>query len=238
MSEGRSRLATASFWLGVVAAALIFGGPLLVQLGVLEPVTGFRLFLFGGLPLGLATFVLALIAVVRGTPAGAPRLRSRIALGIGVVSLVLVGLGLPGARVPQINDITTSPDDPPAFRPGGARAAEGGDLAYPPEFAAQQREGYPDLAPIRLDLPPAEAYARAQEAVEALGWEVTLAEPSQGHLEAKQVSPLFRFVDDLAIRVRPAEGGSVVDVRSKSRVGKSDLGANAARIRALEDALR
>jgi uncharacterized protein (DUF1499 family) len=110
-------------------------------------------------------------------------------------------------------------------------------MAYPAEFAAQQRAAYPDLATIRLAAPPAEAFAQAQRAAESLGWDVVAADPARGVLEAQQVSRLFRFVDDVVVRVRPADGGSLVDVRSKSRDGQGDLGVNAARIRAFAAAL-
>ncbi len=56
-------------------------------------------------------------------------------------------------------------------------------------------------------------------------------------IEATDTSRMFRFVDDIAVRIRPDGTGSRVDVRSKSREGKGDLGVNAARIRRLRDAL-
>ena len=87
-----------------------------------------------------------------------------------------------------------------------------------------------------------QALERARRAAESLGWQVAEVRPPQneggeGRLEAREVSGLFRFVDDVAVRVRPAEGGSRVDVRSKSRVGQGDVGANAKRIRAFKAAL-
>jgi uncharacterized protein (DUF1499 family) len=115
-------------------------------------------------------------------------------------------------------------------------------MAYPADFAAQQRAAYPDLAPISLKAPPGEALERARRAAESLGWEVAEVRPPQnedgeGRIEAHEVSGVFRFVDDVVVRVRPAPGGSRVDVRSKSRVGRGDMGANAGRIRAFRAAL-
>jgi uncharacterized protein (DUF1499 family) len=110
-------------------------------------------------------------------------------------------------------------------------------MSYPADFATQAREAYPDLAPIELTAAPAEALRHAERAAEALGWEVTAVRADVGELEAKEVSALFEFVDDVAIRVLPNGTGSRVDVRSKSRDGKSDLGANAARIRRFRDEL-
>jgi uncharacterized protein (DUF1499 family) len=139
-----------------------------------------------------------------------------------------------GAGRPRINDITTDPNDPPAFeyalRDPDTRDR---DYSYPAGFAEQQRAAYPDLAPIVLALPPDRAFDAALQAVQALDLEVTLSDQARGVIEARATSKLFRFVDDVAIRIRPKNGGSVVDIRSKSRVGQGDLGANANRIRAI-----
>lgn len=227
----------ASFVAGV-AAALAAAGPLLANLGVLRPLAGFATFALGGL-LGLAGLVLGAIGLraTRGGRAGRPRAWFAVAVGGGILATLLSG-ALSGRGVPRINDITTSPDDPPIFEAAaGEEPNRGRDMAYPADFAAQQRAGYPDLAPIRLDAPPAEAFERARGAAESLGWEVTAADPSRGVFEAQQVSRLFRFVDDVVVRVRPANGGSIVDVRSKSRDGQGDMGVNAARIRAFASAL-
>lgn len=228
--------------LAVLAAALAgsggtlaVAGPLLANLALVRPLTGFATFALGG---GLALLGLLLGALgLRATRGGRPgRRRAWFAVAVGgaVVAALLSG-ALAGRGLPRINDITTSPEDPPVFEAAaGAAANRDRDMAYPAEFAPLQREAYPDLAPIRLALPPAEAFERAHQTARALGWEVTLADPARGMIEAQSVSRLFRFVDDVAIRVRPADGGSRVDVRSKSRDGQGDLGVNAARIRAFE----
>ena len=95
----------------------------------------------------------------------------------------------------------------------------------------------PHLAPIEVAAAPGDALAQAQRAAESLGWKVTAVRAPAGEFEAQEVSGLFEFVDDVAVRVRPQGTGSVIDVRSKSRDGQSDLGANAARIRRFQDAL-
>jgi uncharacterized protein (DUF1499 family) len=221
---------------GVVAAvggALALAGPLLATLGLLAPLGGFGLFALGGL-LGLLGLLLGALGL-RATRGGRPgRGAAWFAVVVGgAAAAVLIAGALAGRGVPRINDITTDPDDPPVFEAAAAEERNRGrDMAYPAEFAAIQREAYGDLAPLRLDVAPSEAFERARHAAEALGWEVTLADPQRGVLEARSVSRVFRFVDDVAVRVRPAEGGSVVDVRSKSRDGRGDLGVNAERIRA------
>jgi uncharacterized protein (DUF1499 family) len=107
-----------------------------------------------------------------------------------------------------------------------------------PEVAAQQKQGYPDIVPALLRVLPDRALARAEAAARALGWEIVAAVPAEGRLEATATTRWFGFKDDIVVRVTPAPGGSQVDIRSVSRVGKSDLGANARRIRAFLAALR
>lgn len=131
---------------------------------------------------------------------------------------------LAAACAPRINDITTTPDDPPRFR---------GLPAYPPGNAAIQKKAYPDLAPLRRAQAPAAAFTAAAAAAKRMPrWEVVYEDAATLVLEAVATTGLLRFKDDIVIVVRPAEGGSAVHMRSKSRMGKSDLGANAKRIKA------
>jgi uncharacterized protein (DUF1499 family) len=134
------------------------------------------------------------------------------------------------ACAPMINDITTTPDDPPAFR---ARPP------YPPGNAAVQKEAYPGLAPIALAGEPARAYAAALAAAKRMPrWSVVYEDASARVLEAVATTGLMRYKDDVVIAVRPAPGGSAVHVRSKSRLGKGDFGANAKRIQAFAAELK
>jgi uncharacterized protein (DUF1499 family) len=231
--ERPSILATLAGWIGAAGGLALLLGPLLAHLGAIRPMQGFQTFLLGAL-LALVGLVLGALGL-RATRGGVPgRARAWLAVVVGVAALTAVLLGArPGFGLPRINDITTSPDDPPAFEQAAREEPNlGRDLGYPAPFAALQRAAYPDLAPIELDAPPQEALERARRAAESLGWEVTHTDPGRGVLEARHVSWLFRFVDDVVVRVRARAGGSVVDVRSKSRDGQGDLGANAARIRA------
>jgi len=138
-----------------------------------------------------------------------------------------------GAGVPPIHDITTDPDDPPAFLDlAPARAAAPNAVDYPGEaFARQQRAAYPDVAPLELADTPAAAFRRAQRAAAEMGWEIVTADPADGRIEAVATTRWFGFRDDVVVRVTPTADGSRIDVRSASRVGRGDLGANAARIR-------
>jgi len=96
----------------------------------------------------------------------------------------------------------------------------------------------PDARTVRLPAPPAEAYARAKTAVEAADLAVVTDAPEAGVLEATHQSFWFEFKDDVMVRVRPEGSGSRIDIRSVSRVGGSDLGANCARVTRLVRDLR
>ena len=174
-----------------------------------------------------------------------PRYRNRIwvpaaALAVGLIAAAPPLLLLWQARsVPPIHDITTDMTEPPAFvalapvrekEPNGSRY--GGDAV-----AAQQRAGYPDLKPLVSKSPPAEMHQRAIDAARSLGWDVAASEAASGRIEATDTTYWFGFKDDVVVRIRPEGGGSRIDVRSVSRVGQSDLGANAKRIRKFLDKL-
>ncbi|MEL7029004.1 MAG: DUF1499 domain-containing protein, partial [Pseudomonadota bacterium] len=101
------------------------------------------------------------------------------------------------------------------------------------EIAAQQREAYPDIAPVMAAETPDEAFARAQRAAEAMGWELSDVNRAEGRIEAVDTTFWWGFKDDIVIRVSEGQdGGSRIDIRSASRVGLSDIGKNADRIRA------
>jgi hypothetical protein len=204
--------------------------------------TGFVLFgwaLYGGLAAAvvcLAGLVLALLA-----RAGRTALLSLAALALLAAVAVVPVTHLRGAgRVPPIHDITTDLEDPPRFvavlprRQGAPNPAEHAG----PALAAQQRAGYPDLGSARFGAPPDRVFAQVVEVARGLGWEIVAAVPAEGRLEATDRTRWFGFRDDVVVRVRPDGAGSRVDVRSVSRVGRSDLGTNARRIRTFVEALR
>jgi uncharacterized protein (DUF1499 family) len=142
--------------------------------------------------------------------------------------------------VPPIHNISTDVDDPPEFDAVVAlRGANSNPLAYDRDkLAAPQQEAYPDVVPLELADAPADVFDRALEALKGLGLEVVNADHEAGRIEAVATTFWFGFKDDVVVRIRPLpSGGSRVDVRSVSRVGQSDLGANAARIAKILDAV-
>ena len=146
--------------------------------------------------------------------------------------------------VPAIHDAATNLDDLPQFtrlkvREDNLEKVPDMDRpelkALPPEarWKAIHRESYGDLKTVQLAAPPAEAIRRAAALARDRGWEIAAEDTARGTLEATHTSRFFRFKDDVVIRARPnPAGGSLVDMRSISRVGGSDVGVNAARIRA------
>ncbi len=168
-----------------------------------------------------------------------PKLRARawmpmLALGLALVAIVPPLILLSNAKsVPRIHDITTDMADPPAFvalMDARTRAPNG--FAYGGEaVAALQRSGYPDLKPLVMKAPARDALQRAIDAARSMGWEVVSSDAATGRIEATDTTRWFGFKDDIVVRIRPEGEGSRVDVRSVSRVGLSDLGANANRVR-------
>lgn len=156
-----------------------------------------------------------------------------------VVSGVPWSLQYQARQVPAIHDITTDPDNPPRFdsllalREKTANGAEYGG----PEIASRQRAAYPDIVPLELPLPPTKVFKGALFAARDLGWQVIAADERGGRIEATATTFWFGFKDDVVVRIAQTPRGSRVDVRSVSRVGKGDLGANAKRIREFLNAI-
>jgi uncharacterized protein (DUF1499 family) len=101
---------------------------------------------------------------------------------------------------------------------------------YPGEaFARQQREAYPDIQPVKLELPLGLAHDVAEAAALDMGWRIV--DNSLTRIEATDTTPWFGFQDDVVIRLSETGEGVRVDVRSASRLGRGDVGANAKRIR-------
>lgn len=138
---------------------------------------------------------------------------------------------------PAIHDITTDLDDPPHFSAADQRRGpDANSLAIRQETLDMQRAAYPDLATLRSDLPIDDAWDRARRVAAELGWEIYHEDRAAGVIEAVDTTAIMAFRDDVVIRVRSNARGTLVDLRSVSRVGVGDLGANAARIRAFQRA--
>ena len=165
----------------------------------------------------------------------APRGRATASVGLALGVLVAAPplyMANQAQHLPKIHDISTDTDDPPSFvEVLPLRAGARNPVDYKPETAVEQKRGYSDIAPLRLNVPPAEAFQRAARAARSMGWEIVAARPDALRIEATDTTLMFGFKDDIVIRVRPQAPGSVIDVRSLSRIGGSDIGANARRVR-------
>jgi uncharacterized protein (DUF1499 family) len=142
--------------------------------------------------------------------------------------------------VPYIHDITTDTDNPPELV-AAARLRKEGDhpVTYDgPETAIQQKEAYPDLAPLITQAPKEKVFEAARVALLGMGLKLSEEDPAAGRIEASQKSFWYGFTDDVVVRIAETAEGTRVDVRSKSRVGRSDLGQNAKRIRTFLAKLR
>ena len=233
MSKSPSRLARITARAGVLGALLSVVGPALAHFELVKPMAGFVALLLGGVLALLATITGAVALLSRGTASRDAALRGFVPALVVVLAIVL--LASRGRHYPRINDITTDTAAPPQFVAAGALPEnQGRDLGYPgATFAEQQRAGYPDLGPVRLELPPSEAFTRVAAAAHGIpGWKITREDAARRAIEGVDTTWLFRFQDDFVIEVREQNGHSVVHMRSKSRDGKGDIGANAKRIEA------
>ncbi len=233
--QERSPVATLGFGLAVLTALAAALSGLGARWGWWDFRVGFGILEWAAHG-AVAAAVVSLIGVILARPGSGRRGLGLAALGL-VIALVTAYVPWHWRRtadsVPPIHDITTDLEDPPAFQavlPSRADAANsseyGGD-----SIATQQRKGYPDLGPVVLDLPPDRAFDRALEAARGMGWEIVAVQPMEGRIEATDTTFWYGFKDDVVVRVTATDGGSRIDVRSVSRVGRSDVGTNSARIR-------
>jgi len=233
MAGTTSRLGRISTWLGRLAVLTALLGPALAHFEIVAPVVGFGTFAVG-LLFAVLCLALGLLALALGPAASRPATGGGIIPGVIVILAVFVAAGA-GQNAPRINDITTDTANPPAFVTAQTLPDNAGrDMSYPgAEFAAQQQAGYPDLDAKPLAVPPDEAFKQVAAAARTIdGWSITREDAAARAVEGYDTSRLFRFKDDFVIEVRPLNGQSLVQMRSKSRDGRGDMGANATRIRA------
>ena len=216
------------------------------QLGLWSTGTGFSVVRWGAyfVAVGGAMSILSTLVAIRlhGREFASNTPLALVGLIIAAIAIyVPYAASRPGN--PPIHDVTTDMDNPPAFvevlrlreETGARNTAEyqriwtrGERVINVPEL---QKQAFPDIQPVMLELPPGVAFERAAEAVRQLGWTVVAEEPAEGRIEAYDRTAWFGFIDDVVIRVQPSGTGSRIDVRSVSRVGGGDRGMNAKRIR-------
>ena len=225
--------------LSFLAALLLLAAGPGTRMELWEFRTGFALMRWAAL-IGLAGAALGLVMLLvpRTRRSGRAGLLVALVLGLGVAFVPWNGMRQARA-VPPIHDITTDTRRPPEFVAILPLRAEAPNPATygGPEVAQAQLAAYPDLRTHRLDGAPAQAFERALQTARGMGWEIVAADAAAGRIEATDTTLWFGFKDDVVIRVEADGAGSRVDVRSVSRVGQSDVGTNARRIRAYLQAL-
>jgi hypothetical protein len=157
--------------------------------------------------------------------------------GIAFPAIVLAAVAWAGCGFHMINDVTTDTENPPEFVSAIPHRQDtpGKGVYGGPEAARKQRAAYPDIRTLAVGLPPSRAYDAAVGAAKRMNWRVVEGDRTRGRIEAVAATRWFGFEDDVVIRIAPAaDGGSVIDIRSASRVGKSDFGTNARRIRSFQ----
>jgi uncharacterized protein (DUF1499 family) len=220
--------------LSILAAVLLLAAGLGARADIWTFRTGFTMLRWAA-RIGLVAALAAVVAFL------VPRLRHRnlvqliLALCIGLASAYVPWSWQRRARsVPPIHDITTDMVRPPEFeavlplRADAPNPAEYGG----PAVAEQQRQAYPEIQPLVLRVPPDSAFRLARTAADRMGWDIVAADAPAGRIEATATTRWFGFKDDVVVRIEPAGEDSRIDVRSVSRVGGSDVGTNAKRIRA------
>ena len=145
-------------------------------------------------------------------------------------TLLLLSL-LAGGDRPRIHDISTDLQDPPVFTAAQQQRGSGSNsLDTAPETQALQAAAYPEVQTLRSALEYEVIFDKAVRVAMELGWEIYRQDRNAGVIEAVDTTAIMGFKDDIVIRVRTSADGSLVDLRSVSRVGLGDLGANARRI--------
>ena len=223
-------------WGAVAGSVAVIAAPFGYRIGIAPLGLAFLLLAGGVLLIALSAGVLG-ARIARGAV-----LPERAALAALVVA-VAVG-AVPTRQLawvwsaPPIHDITTDTANPPAFVAAVPLNTPGRTDYGGPALAEWQRAAYPDLRPAVLPVAPADAFRRALAVVRRMGWELLATDPDTFRIEATDRTFWFGFEDDVVVRITAADGrGSRVDIRSLSRIGVGDLGANARRVREFLDAL-
>jgi uncharacterized protein (DUF1499 family) len=238
-----SQLAVWARRLAVFALTATFIGVIVVRSGMLELVPALAT-LAGALGLAVVAILLAVaafVAIWRDGLAGFGAALTAFVVGAALLAYPAY-LAARAYWQPAIYDITTDPIDPPRFEAiARLRPRDANPIAYAGLYAAeQQREAYADIEPIDVSAPPQMAYEAALAVATKRKWRVVDARAPQvlrrdGRIEAIARTPVLGFRDDVVIRVRATRDGARVDLRSASRYGRHDFGANARRLRAFAD---
>lgn len=232
-----SRLGTVQLIVAIFAVLsiglMMFGA----RFGLWEPIVGFSLVRTYMNPIGYGVLGFSIVGLIyqltTRNRSGAIKTAIASLVGIGLLAPMIFGQIQTPVRFPPIHDISTDTNNPPTFlvlddnRTGAINTLVYGGS----EVAKQQIKAYPDIAPIQSNKPASAAFTEALRVGKAMGWEIVAQDRSQLRFEATARTLVYRFIDDVVVVVTTVESGSRIDIRSVSRIGRSDRGVNAARIR-------
>jgi uncharacterized protein (DUF1499 family) len=219
----------------VIGAVLLPLGALGYRVGALPLQAAFFVFLGGGFVLSAIALVGGIVALIVAMRSGRSADRSPLYIGmaLGAVIVVLMLAQVGRARsVPPIHDISTDVADPPQFEKVVAlRGSTSNPLEYDAAKLGPATQGaFPRVKSINTTRSATESFDRALAVLGGMHLEIVNADRDARRIEAVATSFWFGFKDDVVVRIRDAGAGAVVDLRSVSRVGVSDLGVNAKRI--------
>jgi hypothetical protein len=256
IEEQVSRLAIWARRVALFSLAATIISVIIVRSGALEIVPALSTFA-GALMLAVVAILLALCALVviwfEGN-SGAKQAIAALFIGLALIAYPAY-LGIKAYRLPAIYGITTDPIDPPRFDAiARLRPRDANPITYAGLYAAElQHAAYSDIEPDLTDNTAQESYDAAMKVITKRKWRIVDARPPQGGqpaaanarppapqpvlrdgiIEAIARTPIMGFRDDVVVRVRATTDGSRIDVRSASRYGRHDFGANASRVRNL-----
>jgi uncharacterized protein (DUF1499 family) len=226
-----------AFFDGLLALALVAAGIVAAHFRFAPPFVGFQIFVLGFL-LSIVGAIVGAIGLLRTRSPERAAARPRAIVGAVIslaIAIPIVAIIISGRKYPPINDITTDADNPPEFVAALKLPANAGrDMKYDKaKYFARQKQGYGDVKPLQLEDDPEDAFPAVKQAAAAMpNWQITSADPNTMTIEGVCTSNLFHFQDDFVIQLRPGpDGGTLVEMRSKSRDGVGDFGVNRRRIK-------
>jgi len=230
----KKTLAKTFFYLSIICTVVFVMSGYGYQWGLWGLGTGFTLLRYGAYAaIGLAVIQTTFFFFMKDSGISA---KAMILTGFMVtllISATAIYWQYKARSVPPIHDITTDTQSPPEFV---AMERLRADAPNPPEYAGeetakQQREAYPDIQPLVVSTPVQEVIDEIVMLISNRGWKIVSVNRNEGRIEATEKLAWFGFKDDVVLRVTSTSDGTRVDMRSKSRIGRSDVGVNAERIR-------
>ncbi|QGM99737.1 DUF1499 domain-containing protein [Methylocystis parvus] len=220
---------------------------LFVRLNVIAPVSALACL---GAAVALALVALLLVGAASVAIWRSGRRGVGATVAAGVIALLTLAyptyLAFESVRLPVLSDISTDISNPPYFSLSSAayEARKGFQpRGLPLKSREAQRPAYPDVEPIVVDLDADEAFALVLKTAKAVGWRVVDKRPpggrtGEGHADFLDKTLIMGFDEDVTVRLKPLPGQTRIDLRSASRYGRHDFGANAKRIMAFAEELQ